>query len=55
MSGVRLGPYLAEHCRTWSWTAADVRGFLHELAMFSAGFIGKATGLPNAVRSDAVA
>ena len=46
MSGVRLGPYLAEHLQDLVLDSTDVPGFLHELAVFSAGFIGKATGLP---------
>jgi hypothetical protein len=46
MSGVRLRPYLAERLQDLVLDSADVPGFLHELAVFSAAFIGKATGLP---------
>jgi len=46
MSVVRLGPYLAERLQDLVLDSADVPGFLHELAVFSAGFIGKASGLP---------
>jgi hypothetical protein len=47
MSGVRLRPYLAERLQDLVLDSADVPGFLHELAIFSAAFIGKATGLPS--------
>lgn len=46
MRDVRLGPYLAEHLQDLVLDSTDVPGFLHELAVFSARFIGKATGLP---------
>ncbi len=44
MSGVRLGRYLAERLQDLVLENSDVQDFLRELAVFSAGFIGKATG-----------
>lgn len=46
MSGVRLGQYLAERLQDLVLENPDVQDFLQELAVFSAGFIRKATGQP---------
>lgn len=46
MTGARLGQYLAERLQDLVLESADVQDFLRELCEFSAGFIGKTTGLP---------
>lgn len=46
MTGTRLGQYLAERLQDLVLESADLQDFLQELCQFSAGFIGKATGLP---------
>ncbi|MCY1238265.1 ANTAR domain protein [compost metagenome] len=46
MTGTRLGQYLAERLQDLVLESTDVQDFLTELSVFSAGFIGKTTGLP---------
>jgi len=46
VTGARLGQYLAERLQDLVLESADVQDFLRELCEFSAGFIGKTTGLP---------
>ncbi|WP_052500458.1 GAF and ANTAR domain-containing protein [Arthrobacter sp. SPG23] len=46
MTGTRLGPFLAERLQDLVLESAGVQDFLQELCVFSAGFIGKTTGLP---------
>jgi hypothetical protein len=46
MTGARLGQFLAERLQDLVLESADVQDFLQELSHFSAGFIGKTTGLP---------